>query len=362
MRCITTFALGVALMFESASPFAFTHIPISVARGRRSALRPAGIRTGSAASVRPISRGSVRRFGEAEDVQELRAAAERLRAEVAALEDQREAAKAEAAAATFAAFDTNKDGVVEEEELRAGLLKKFGLEVDDGQMVALMEEFDTNKDGVLELKEFQVDLIRSKVEALQRAEKEAIREAKRLALEADRIEKEKQNLMDLFGEENTNNDVGTRVLSCLPYFLPLIDATTYGQFILTQNLPILGLALAPFVAIFRAIPFGGLITFFVFSNQSRNRGLPRLLRFNLQQAILLDIALFFPSLFGLFGAGLPPEVKAALTEPACDAVFLSLLVCIVYSCIGNVLTGSPPNKIPLIGDASDRSIGGPFDE
>ena len=33
-------------------------------------------------------------------------------------------------------FDTNKDGVVEEEELRAGLAKKFGLEVDDGQMAA----------------------------------------------------------------------------------------------------------------------------------------------------------------------------------------------------------------------------------
>jgi len=89
--------------------------------------------------------------------------------------------------------------VVEEEELRAGLAKKFGLEVDDGQMATLMEEFDTNKDGVLELKEFQVDLIRGKVEALQRAEKEAVREAKRLALEAERIEKDKQTIMDISG-------------------------------------------------------------------------------------------------------------------------------------------------------------------
>jgi len=272
------------------------------------------------------------------------------------------AAKAEAAAQTFAAFDTNKDGVVEEEELRAGLSKKFGLEVDDGQMAALMAEFDTNKDGVLELKEFQVDLIRSKVTSLQQAEKEAVREAKRLKMEAERLEKEKQTIMDMFGEENTNNGIGTRFVSCLPYLLPLIDATTYGQFVLTQNAPLLGLILAPLVAVFRAVPFGGLITFFVFSNQSRNRALPRLLRFNLQQAILLDIALFFPSLFGLFGAGLSPEIKAALTEPACDAVFLSLLACIAYSCAGNLLTGSAPNKIPLIGEAADRTIGGPFDE
>ena len=310
----------------------------------------------------PGRRGVLRFSGDADEVEQLKAAAERLRAEVAALEDQRETAKAEAAAQTFNAFDTNKDGVVEEEELRAGLAKKFGLEVDDGQMATLMEEFDTNKDGVLELKEFQVDLIRGKVEALQRAEKEAVREAKRLALEAERIEKDKQTIMDMFGEENTNNDVGTRLLSCLPYFLPLIDASTYGQFILTQQAPLLGLLLAPFVAVFRAIPFGGLITFFLFSNQSRNRNLPRLLRFNLQQAILLDIALFFPSLFGVAGAGLSPEIKAALTEPACDFIFLTLLACILYSCVGNVLTGAPPNKIPVIGDAAERTVGGPFDE
>ena len=81
-----------------------------------------------------------------------------------------------------------------------------------------------------------------------------------------------------------------------------------------------------------------------------------------QQAILLDIALFFPSLFGVAGAGLSPEIKAALTEPACDFIFLTLLACILYSCVGNVLTGAPPNKIPVIGDAAERTVGGPFDE
>jgi len=306
-------------------------------------------------TTRAAARSRVLRFlGEADEVEKLQEAAERLRAEVAALEDQRDALKAKASAQTFAAFDTNKDGVVEEEELRAGLSKKFGLEVDDSQMAALMDAFDTNKDGVLELKEFQVDLIRSKVEQLQRAEKE-------LAMEAKRIEMEKQTIMDMFGEENTNNDILTRLLSCLPYFLPLIDSTEYGQFILTQNAPLLGLVLAPFIAVFRAIPFSGLITFFVFSIQSRNRNLPRLLRFNLQQAILLDISLFFPSLFGLAGGVLPPEIRAALTEPACDAVFLTILACIIYSCVGNVLTGKAPNKIPFIGEAADRDTEGPFD-
>merc|ERR1740122_776552 len=228
-------------------------------------------------TTRAAARSRVLRFlGEADEVEKLQEAAERLRAEVAALEDQRDALKAKASAQTFAAFDTNKD-------------------------------------GVLELKEFQVDLIRRKVEQLQRAEKE-------LAMEAKRIEMEKQTIMDMFGEENTNNDILTRLLSCLPYFLPLIDSTEYGQFILTQNAPLLGLVLAPFIAVFRAIPFSGLITFFVFSIQSRNRNLPRLLRFNLQQTILLDISLFFPSLFGLAGGVLPPEINAALTEPACDAV------------------------------------------
>ena len=90
------------------------------------------------------------------EVQRLKAAAEKLRGEVAALEAEREAQLEAARASAFAAFDTNKDGVVSTEELRTGLQDRYGLTATDGQLDELFKEFDQNSDGVLQLKEFQV--------------------------------------------------------------------------------------------------------------------------------------------------------------------------------------------------------------
>merc|ERR1711937_42993 len=49
------------------------------------------------------------------------------------------------------------------------------------QLEELIKEFDSNKDGVLQLDEFKIDLLRNRLESIQRAEKEVEREERRLA-------------------------------------------------------------------------------------------------------------------------------------------------------------------------------------
>ena len=267
-------------------------------------------------------------------------------------------------------------------------------------MSELIKEFDENKDGVLQvsvlgarrrtaaclhqtyesppppplppplaaataaaqLDEFKIDLLRNRLEGIQRAEKDLEREERRLAMEAERLEKEKESLSESFGPENLDSGVGPRVLACLPYILPLCDGAQYGRFLLEQ-VPLLGNVLGPAVFLFRSVPFGGLLAFWFMINQSKNRDLPRIVRFNLQQAVLVDIALFFPSLIGALLSVGSPDLVSALSEPASDAMFVTLLGTIAYICAGNLATGKIGGfpKVPLIGENAERSIGGPFD-
>ena len=96
-------------------------------------------------------------------------------------------------------------------------------------------------------------------------------------------------------------DGADRILSCVPYIVPLLDGDRYGRFLFYQ-VPLLGLfdniLLGPFKLIYGTIPFAQLIFFIGLSVLSRNPEIPRPIRFNMQQALLLDIALIFPSLVG----------------------------------------------------------------
>ena len=116
--------------------------------------------------------------------------------------------------------------------------------------------------------------------------------------------------------------------------------------------------LAVVQALLNAIPFGGFIVFIGLSTGSRNPQFPRFVRFSMQQAVLLDIALIFPQLFqSIFGAT-NIKVPEALVEPASSFVFFFIFLASVYSCGSNIL-GKQPNQIPIISSAAEQSIG-PF--
>mmetsp|Transcript_23699 Transcript_23699/g.81395 ORF Transcript_23699/g.81395 Transcript_23699/m.81395 type:complete len:294 (-) Transcript_23699:21-902(-) len=151
-----------------------------------------------------------------------------------------------------------------------------------------------------------------------------------------------------------------RVAACAPYLLPLSDVIPFSQYI-ANDFPIVLLPLAPFapfVALLNVIPFGSFIVFLGLSSASRNPELPRFVRFSMQQAVLLDIALIFPQLFQQLFGGLKVQFPQELVEPSASFVFLFIAVSILYSCGSNAL-GKQPNQIPIISNAAEQSIG-PF--
>jgi hypothetical protein len=170
----------------------------------------------------------------------------------------------------------------------------------------------------------------------------------------DAAQKKKQPVTD------DEVELASKALACLPYLLPMSDAIPFGQYVI-NDFPLIALPLlpfAPFVALLNAIPFGGFIVFIGLSTGSRNPQFPRFVRFSMQQAVLLDIALIFPQLFqSIFGAT-NIKVPEALVEPASSFVFFFIFVAALYSCGSNAL-GKQPNQIPIISSAAEQSIG-PF--
>ncbi|EKX36937.1 hypothetical protein GUITHDRAFT_78596 [Guillardia theta CCMP2712] len=144
-----------------------------------------------------------------------------------------------------------------------------------------------------------------------------------------------------------------RFVACLPYALPLADSFEWGHF-LFDKFPILAL---PFVPLFPVIsllnaPFVSFAVFIaLFSFVTRNPSIPRFVRYNTLQAIYLDIALIFPSLF----KGLAGNVPLELAETGSNTVFYAILLSVIYAAVSNI-SGKLPNEIPLISETVDGQM------
>lgn len=293
------------------------------------------------------------------EIERLKKMAAKLRAEAASLEADKANQLAEAAEKAFNTFDINSDGEVSLTELKLGLEKALKTEISEKRVQELMEVFDKSGDGALQLDEFvTVDRFRNQLEALAREEK-------RLAAEAEKESKlqEQEALLAearlefLNEKEPTTQD---KIVSVIPYLFPLMDGLQYGRYLLgaddaTANPLVVGVFLL--YSLYRSIPFSGFAAFFALNTLAANPSLNRLVRFNMQQAIFLDIALFFPSLLiGLGGlllgaVGAPVEgVSAAAGEIFSDVMFGTLVLTLLY-CAGSSLLGKEPSSIPFISDA-----------
>jgi len=290
------------------------------------------------------------------EIQRLKSMAAKLRAEAAALEAEKVNEMAKAAEKAFNKFDLNDDGVISTAELKAGLEKALKVDLTNDRVAQLMAEFDTTGDATLKLDEFvTVDQFRNRLEALAREEKriadDAAKQAKLQEEEASAL----QATLDLLNDRPpTAQD---KVISILPYLFPLMDGLQFGRFLLSgqEDNPLVGI-LAVIYSLYRSVPFSGFVVFFLLSFLSNNPSLNRLVRFNMQQAIFLDIALFFPGLIaavyslvvsGLGGGGIPP----AVTELGTDAMFVTLLASLAYCTISSAL-GYAPDKLPIISQAA----------
>jgi hypothetical protein len=153
-----------------------------------------------------------------------------------------------------------------------------------------------------------------------------------------------------------------RILAGLPYLLPLLDALPYGRTVIEAT----GLQYNPIFAIFallftiyQTVPFSGLIAFFALNVLTNNLRLNRLVRFSIQQAILLDIALIVPGILGAIiafaarslGGGVSTEIAGA----ASAGLFLTYVGFFLYG-VGSAWAGVEADRIPWISERVKRRV------
>lgn len=292
------------------------------------------------------------------EIERLKAMAAKLRSEAALLEADKAQQMAAAAEKAFREFDTNQDGEISISELKAGLEKVLKKELSDQRVEDLMREFDDSGDGALQLDEFVgVDRFRNKLEEFSREEKRLASEAQKLALKEEEIATMLEAKAAILNDNKPTT--GDKVVSLLPYLFPLMDGLQYGRFLLAadgaESNPFV-IAVAILYALYRSLPFSGFIAFFVLNFLGGNPGINRLVRYNMQQAIFIDIALFFPgllsALFGIAAGGAGLQIPEIISQLSTDAIFVSLLAVLGYCSVSSLL-GIEPNKIPLVSKAVD---------
>lgn len=148
-----------------------------------------------------------------------------------------------------------------------------------------------------------------------------------------------------------------RVVACLPYLLPYLDAVGYGRFLFLQYPVVKSLVapLAPLISLYASIPFASLIAFFgVYLGIVQNTSFSRFVRVNAMQAVLLDILLILPRLIeSVVG---PPTagwaVQAYITGN--NTIWIFVAACVGYAVISAIL--GQLARIPLVGDAAEQQV------
>ena len=149
-----------------------------------------------------------------------------------------------------------------------------------------------------------------------------------------------------------------RLLAALAYLLPWSDALPFGQslFGLFPALQWLQLPALPLVVLQGAVPFGGFVLFLVlFLAVVRNSGVPYLIRFNVLQAILVDILLILISL--AFQVLLAPLGIGFILRTLGNTVFLAALVLVLFGVVQS-LRGQEAD-VPTLSEAVRLQLGGP---
>jgi hypothetical protein len=152
-----------------------------------------------------------------------------------------------------------------------------------------------------------------------------------------------------------------RIKSCIPYLLPLIDGDVFGKYIY-ERIPPLGtldyILLRPLVQCVEAVPLLSILIFTAFALGPRFTNQSRVVRFNAQQAILIDVALIIPSLIAESVRSADAHLPRAIVEPSCNFVWYVYVSMVVYSIVCN-LNGRKPDQIPFISNTAENAIG-PF--
>lgn len=161
-----------------------------------------------------------------------------------------------------------------------------------------------------------------------------------------------------FDDELEGSD---KIKACIPYMLPLLDGELWGKYIY-EHVPPLGfldsLFVGPLYETYSQIPFLGLIIFVALSLGTRgNTEISRNVRFNAQQACMIDITLVVPELLGSGFEG-DDIIPGWLREPCMNFVWYYYMSMVLYSIFCN-LRGKKPDQIPWLSGLAELLVG-PF--
>jgi uncharacterized membrane protein len=141
-----------------------------------------------------------------------------------------------------------------------------------------------------------------------------------------------------------------RLLAAAAYLLPWSDAIPFGRSLygLMPQLQWLSVPALPVALLQQAVPFGGFVLFLVlYLAVVRNSQVPYLIRFNVLQAILLDIVLVLVSL--IFSVLLAPLGDGFALRTLSNTVFLGALVLVLFAVVES-LRGKEAD-IPTLSEA-----------
>ncbi len=125
-----------------------------------------------------------------------------------------------------------------------------------------------------------------------------------------------------------------RLLALLAYLLPWSEGVPFGRSLygMFPALQWLSLPVIPVVLLQRLVPFGGFLLFLLlFLAVVRNPKVPYFIRFNVLQAILLDIVLVLLTL--TFNVLLTPLGASFAIRTLSNTVYLGTLVLVLFAAV-----------------------------
>ena len=141
-----------------------------------------------------------------------------------------------------------------------------------------------------------------------------------------------------------------RLLAAAAYLLPWSDAIPFGRslFGLFPFLQWLSVPALPVAMLQQMVPFGGLVLFLaLYLGVVRNGQVPYTIRFNVLQAIMIDIVLVLVSL--AFNLLITPLGSGFALRTLSNSVFLGTLVVVLFGVVQN-LRGKDAD-LPTISEA-----------
>lgn len=138
-----------------------------------------------------------------------------------------------------------------------------------------------------------------------------------------------------------NTDWQQRIISALPYILPLIEVRRFGSVLFAQFpfLQLLYIPFYPFISLLevldRAIPFLGvtfILFFALYLGVVRNDKLAHFLRFHTMQALLLSIFTFL-CFYVLQLIGIPVSAVSATPAFLFSVLFSMLFIAVTGACL-----------------------------